>query len=144
MKTNAAKAAALIRKEIKAAFPGLKFSCTSENYSGGDSIRVKLTDQSATTRNAIKAMTAKYQYGHFDGMTDCYNYDNVKNDLPQVKFLFVDNEMSEEKKEEVYQNIKNIFQGGKDLPPNYRGAENVLFHGQWISQLVWQHFNQQA
>lgn len=63
-----------IRTELKAAFPGVKFSVTSSRYSGGDSIRVSWTDGPCADR--VEAITKKYQAGSFDGMQDLYTYDD--------------------------------------------------------------------
>lgn len=77
-----------IRIELKVAFPGIKFSVTSERYSGGNSIDVAWTD--GPTSKQVDAIIRKYQGGSFDGMTDCYDYDNrVFNDLfGRAKYVF--------------------------------------------------------
>lgn len=59
-------AATNIRKELKAAFPTVKFSVTSEY----DSVRVNWTD--GPTVKMVEAVTGKYQSGSFDGMNDIY------------------------------------------------------------------------
>lgn len=140
MKTRAALAAAMIRKEIKAKFPELKFTCRSENYAGGNSINIGIVDQPVDVKNAIEEMTAKYEYGHFDGMTDCYHYSNSRDDIPQVKFLFVNNDMTDAKREEIYQAIKKGWAGGDELPDTYDAARNVHFQGHYIQDMVWRGF----
>ena len=92
MKTEAAKAASAIRTELKANFPGIKFSVRSQNYAGGNSIRVEYTD--GPKAEAVEEITAKYEMGTFNGMEDIYEYDNTNADLPQVKYLFVDRNAS--------------------------------------------------
>lgn len=67
-------AAKNIRTELKAAFPGVKFSVRSDSFSNGCSIDVRWTDGPITKR--VDEIVGKYQYGSFDGMTDCYNYNN--------------------------------------------------------------------
>lgn len=62
-----------IRTELKKAFPGIKFSVTSETYSGGDSIDIGWTLGPTTAE--VEKITGKYQEGHFDGMEDIYNTD---------------------------------------------------------------------
>jgi hypothetical protein len=58
-----------LRRELKAA--GIKVvSLRSDGY---DAIRVKLAD--AADLPAAKVICGKYEAGHFDGMTDCYDYD---------------------------------------------------------------------
>ncbi len=143
MKSQAAQAAAQIRQHIKKNYPGLKFTCTSENYAGGSSVNVRFEDQPKDVYEAIKEVAKKHQYGHFDGMHDIYEYSNSRDDLPQAKFVFVENKMSAAKKQEVYTHLRNYYAGGDKLPENYGDACNSHFQGQWMSQLVWQHFNQE-
>lgn len=63
-----------IRVELKREFPGVKFGVTSDSFSGGNSINVDWTD--GPTSKQVDAVINKYQQGSFDGMTDCYNYEN--------------------------------------------------------------------
>jgi len=75
------KGAANLRKELKEAFPGIKFSVRSESYSGGCSIDIKWEDGPMV--GAVENVSGKYQEGHFNGMEDIYehNYDNVWTDV---------------------------------------------------------------
>lgn len=69
-----------IRKELKALFPNTKFSITSDQYSGGDSISVSWTD--GPTVAEVETVSGKYSAGSFDGMEDLYTYSHdVWNDL---------------------------------------------------------------
>jgi hypothetical protein len=63
-------AAQNLRKELKQAFPGVKFSVTTNRFSGGNSIDVAWTD--GPIRSAVRKIADKYQYGNFDGMRDLY------------------------------------------------------------------------
>lgn len=67
-----AETAKLIRKDLKANFPGVKFSVRSDTYSMGASIRVKYTDGPAEAD--VKAVTDKYVGAGFDGMIDLKFY----------------------------------------------------------------------
>lgn len=87
-----AAAAKAIRKELKTAFPGVSFSVKSEAYSMGTSVNVYWTD--GPTSKEVNSIIGKYQYGHFDGMIDCYEYSNRREDLPQVKFVFANRSMA--------------------------------------------------
>jgi hypothetical protein len=79
-KKGATLAAKNIRIELKRAFPKVKFSVRSEYYSGGNSVDVDWTD--GPTTKQVDAIINKYQEGSFDGMTDCYNYeDNLFSDV---------------------------------------------------------------
>lgn len=60
--------AANLRKELKAAFPGVKFSVTSDY----NSIDIKWTD--GPTVEQVRKVTGRYQEGNFNGMQDIYEY----------------------------------------------------------------------
>lgn len=142
MKTTAAQAAALIRKEIKQAFPAVKARVTSSNFAGGNAVDIKLEDQTKPVYDAIKEICSKYQYGSFDGMTDSYNYTNSRQDIPQAKYVHVSNNMTDEKRQEVYTEMRNKWAGGSDLPEKYEDGRNMPFHHTWVSDFVWQIFNE--
>lgn len=72
-KSSHAQAAANIKKELVAAFPGIKFSVKSKSFSMGDSVDVSW--QFGPTSREVDAIIEKYAYGRFDGYTDSYNYD---------------------------------------------------------------------
>lgn len=93
-RTGAANTAAAIREELKAAFFGVKFSVKSSNFAGGDSVDVSWTD--GPTRDEVEAIVNKYQYGHFNGMEDLYEYSNRREDLPQAKYVQTHRTMSPE------------------------------------------------
>lgn len=99
MRTPAAQAAALIRKELKK--NNIKGRVTSENYSMGSSVNVHITDELPATMEAVKSFCSTYQMGHFDGMTDSYEYTNHDQDIPQAKYVFVDNDRSDEMSEAI-------------------------------------------
>jgi len=85
-------AAANIRKELKAAFPGVKFKVTSDH----NSVNVKWTD--GPTSEAVEGIAGRYESGSFDGMTDCYNHDpdNTFADVfGGVRFVFVSRDYGE-------------------------------------------------
>lgn len=65
-----------IRKELKKAFPNIKFSVTSDCFSGGDSIDIRW--ENGPTLDSVRKITSKYQEGSFDGMRDLYEYSNSK------------------------------------------------------------------
>lgn len=65
---DAAELAAIIRRDLKAAFAGVKFSVTSSRYSGGSSVRVRWTDGPLAAD--VEATIGQYKAEGFDGMTD--------------------------------------------------------------------------
>lgn len=137
MATQAALAAKALKQEIKALFPGLKFSVRSENYANGCSVNVGYTDQPPHIHKAISSLAAKYQYGHFDGMNDIYEYTNVK-DMPQAKFVFCRNDMSAEMREE----IKAYFQShySQEDINSFNGGDKIwmLFCGSYCYEDFWE------
>jgi len=65
---SCAETAKLIRAQLKAEFPGVKFSVKSKVYSGGASITVGWTD--GPTGKAVDAVVQVYSGAGFDGMID--------------------------------------------------------------------------
>lgn len=119
--TEAAKAAAEIRKHLKA--NGVPCKVTSQNYAGGSSVNVYLFDPLPATRQQIELYTAKYEYGTFDGMTDSYDYTNVRDDIPQVRFLFVNAEYSDELRQNCWSWLVQHY-CFENAPVSFRDASN--------------------
>ena len=84
--SEAAQAAKLIRKELKAAFPKTKFSVTSEYFSMGNAVNISWDNGPA--KSEVHEISDKYEYGHFDGMTDMYECSNSQDGMPQAKYVF--------------------------------------------------------
>lgn len=77
-KSEHATVAANIRKELKAAFPGVKFCVKAKSYSGGSSVTVSWDKEAVKFQPSdVQEITNKYKAGHFDGMTDSYNYEST-------------------------------------------------------------------
>lgn len=86
-------AAANIRKELKLAFPGMKFSVKKSTYGS-----VYIRWQDGPTSQEVEAVIGKYEGGHFDGMQDLYVYQNKPwNDVfGGCKYLMCSRERSQE------------------------------------------------
>ena len=107
MKTEAAQAAAIIRKELKS--NGITAKVKSSNYSGGSSIDVTVyQDITPAALDEIKSYCDGFQYGDFDGMTDSYNYRSNRDDRPTARFVFVSVNYSDEIKAAARAYIDNI------------------------------------
>lgn len=91
-RTDAAKVSSEIRKILKIAFPNIKFSVKSSTYSGGDSVRVSW--ENGPTVKQVEQYTKDFEYGKFNSMSDIYENTNTNKNIPQVKYLFLDREMS--------------------------------------------------
>ncbi|HRY53028.1 MAG TPA: hypothetical protein P5142_00290 [Spirochaetia bacterium] len=87
-----AAAAAAIRAELKNTFPGTSFRVRSSCFAGGDDVVVSWTD--GPLAFPVEKILDKYQYGHFDGMIDLYEDSNVRKDIPQVKYVNTNRELS--------------------------------------------------
>ena len=135
MKYPHSQAAALIRKELKR--NNIPAKVSSKSYSMGDSVRVLLTENPLpATVKKVEEFTAKFQYGHFDGMTDMYEISNNNDDLPQAKHVFVNTEYSDEFKQLVWDYVRNRMHGGDDAPESYQEACNYNLQGEWGSSWV--------
>jgi len=67
------------------------------------------------TDDQVNKITKKYQYGHFDGMIDCYEYSNNREDIPQAKFVMCSRELSDE----------IILKTAKTAKKHYSDLENI-------------------
>ena len=122
--TSAAMCAKEIRKELKTAFSGIKFSVTSSTFSMGNSVDINWTN--GPTREAVETVTKKYQYGHFNGMEDIYEYSNSREELPQAKFVMTQRDFTPELQLSAAQTAHKHY-GGLDkqkLPENMEDMNN--------------------
>lgn len=115
--TEAAQVAAAIRRVLALAFPGVKFRVTSENFSMGNAVDIHWTD--GPTSASVDALVSVYQYGHFDGMTDCYEYSNRHKDMPQAKYVHATRHMSDETR------ARMIAQRGNFDAGNWQAEEGL-------------------
>lgn len=121
-KSTHANCASTLKAELQKAFKGVKFSVTSDSFSMGDSVRVKWTD--GPTKKMVEEIADKYQYGHFNGMEDIYEYSNSRDDIPQSKYVFCSRELSEQIKEQASTNeMLHIFEKWAENDRYRRGAE---------------------
>ena len=119
---TAAIAAAEIRKALKDA--GIKASVRS---SGGysSSITIATTDASPDTLSAITEIYRPFKYGTFDPVQDLYEYTNVRDDIPQVEYIHVDNKCSPELEKVLWQIARRLFGGCDELPADFETARDM-------------------
>lgn len=108
IKSEVAQAAQSIRKDLKAAFPGIKFSVHSSSFSMGDSVRISWTNGPSSEQ--VHRLVCKYKYGHFDGMTDFYEMSNRRKDISQTKFISTDRRISQDIYNEAFNDARNYLQ----------------------------------
>lgn len=100
-------AAKALRAELKAAFPDAKLSVRARTASMMSAIDVEWINGPTTA--AVKAVADKYQYGHFDGMTDGYYMSNNRADLPaQVKYVQVHRKIADETRALVEKGLEEL------------------------------------
>lgn len=136
MKHEAALAAKQIKQILKKEFPSINFSVTSANYAGGNSVRINYTD--GVPSKQVDKLVAKFQYGHFDGMNDIYEFSNTREDIPQAKFVQVQRDISPEVRQSIKTKIANDF-----------GIENENDEQQWYDefscwsdQVIWRYIGE--
>ena len=129
MKSQVALAAKAIKAELKAAFPGITFSVTSETYTGGNSVNISYEDSVCVS--VIENVVGKYQMGSFNGLEDIYEYDNRNKEIPQAKYVFVRRTCSFAAKIEIAKEL--------GIPENEIGSFNHS-KNEWNEALIWQRF----
>jgi hypothetical protein len=128
--TTHALTAKAIREELKRYFPGTKFQVTSRSFSMGDDVSIGWLN--GPTTEAVEKITDKYQEGNFNGMEDIYEYDNRREDIPQVKYVMTSRSISPEILENTAKEIAKRFGfDGND--------EHAWIHtlGDWKQQAVY-------
>lgn len=142
--TTAALAAKEIRKELKTHFPETKFRVTSSNYSMGNSVDIKWID--GPTNDEVRNIVRQYQYGHFNGMEDIYEVSNRNEDIPQVKFVMAQRDLSNEFVQRKAQELTETMAGLEDIPTDDL-SHSFTWNGQYLNwhQLVHQKtYNERA
>ena len=101
--TSPSDVAKLVRKELKQAFPGVKFSVRTTS---SGAINISYVD--GPTFSDVSDIANKYERGTFDGMLDMYVADKRKNG-PTVDYVFVTRDYSDEKIKMASDAIRNRF-----------------------------------
>ena len=121
---------------------GIAGSVKSSIYSMGSSLNVYVVDLLPAIEKELKSYVSQFEYGHFDGMEDIYEMSNVRDDIPQVKYAFVNNQLSDELAQKIYDFSKDYFAGMDDSPENFK--ESYKFYNKafdrYANQLVGQLF----
>lgn len=115
--SEAATVAKRIKTELKTLFPLIKFSVTSERSTAN----IGYTD--SVPSDTLDSYFAKYEDGHFDGMTDSYQYKESTHEVlengkieetPRVKYLFFHRNVSDQVKAVAKEYILSRYDN-KDL-----------------------------
>lgn len=108
-----AQTAKLIREVLRKEFNFTVFCVRSSVFAGGNSVQVEWTN--GPSYDQVMKVIGKYQYGHFDGMTDCYDHSNCRDDIPQVKYVQVRREISRDLKEILFDIMRKKYEGWQHL-----------------------------
>ena len=87
-----ARAGQMIRSFMRE--QGIAGSVTGQSYAGGSSINIHVEDTPPAALQALERFARQFEYGSFNDMEDIYEYNNVNDDLPQVSYVFVNNNIS--------------------------------------------------
>ena len=104
-----AAAAKMIRAHIKSL--GIKATVKASSYSMGSSVRAEVTDINPNTRKELESFVDQFQYGQFDGMADYYEVSNSRDDIPQVKYTFLEVHYSDELSQKAYEWFRSNYSG---------------------------------
>lgn len=92
--SETALAAKTIKKLLSVNFKNVKFSVTSEIFSGGDAVRISWSF--GPTVDQVEEITNRFKGGYFDSMNDIYEYNSDKFEVsengdvikqPTVKYI---------------------------------------------------------
>jgi hypothetical protein len=117
---TAAQTAQKIRKVLKSAFPGVKFSVTSSSYSMGSSVYVSWTDGPFSSQ--VNEILNQFSSGSFDGMQDMYistGYEWKGQIVRGAKYINHDRQLSQERQAQIFNKLKEIYEAER----NYRVYE---------------------
>jgi hypothetical protein len=136
MKTESAKAAAIIKAELKK--HGIKASVRSRNFSMGDAVDITVYDQLPAVFKKIEEFSGQFQYGSFNGMEDIYEYTNSRKDIPQAKYVHVRNEYSDELRQKAWSFIREYY-GYDDQPEDVKEASRIYLskHCEWADTIIY-------
>ena len=85
--SNTATVAKEIRSVLRAAYPEIRFSVRSPYFD-----KIVVTYRAEIASDYVNALLSRFKAGHFDGMTDSYEYNPNPDNVPRVRFLFVQRE----------------------------------------------------
>jgi len=115
-----------IRKELKDKFPNIKFSVRTRRNA------IDIEYSNSIPENKIKEVVSKYEMGHFDGMDDSYKYTNTRDDIPQVNYVFIRRNISDD----IYKKVED--QIATEYGLQNQNDDNEWFNkfGFWKNQVV--------
>jgi len=92
--SNQAQVAKLLKKKAQELGITVK-SCKSSSFAGGDSVHLRFIAGSDDAVKQLNDYSHQFKQGHFDGMSDIYEYSNNRDDIPQTKYLFLNDDRAD-------------------------------------------------
>lgn len=121
---------------------GVKCSAKSDSYSMGNSVRVYVENQPPEIIKKLNDELSQYQYGHFDGMTDMYECTNRNDNIPQIKYLFIENRFDDSMKDAAWEYIHAHFDDAAQYSAiRSEVPSNADVWGRWADQVIYQLLN---
>lgn len=135
-----AAAAKMIRQYMKE--NGISGSVRSKGYSMGSSISVDVQDLNPMQYESLNSYGRQFEYGSFNGMEDIYEYNNVNDSIPQVSYVFVNNKMSDELGQKIYDFVKSRYAGMEGAPESFKDSGSFYNKnfGDYANRLVYRLF----
>jgi hypothetical protein len=140
-KSSHALTAQAIRKELKQHFPSIKFSVKSDSFAGGDSVYVEWYN--GPTYDMVSSVVSKYQYGKFDGMFDIYEHSNSRKDIPQVKYVQTQREITDDIMDMAFQDGKSIFGDWETLSDRNQSFSDRMGRYRTPAEDIWRALSKQ-
>jgi hypothetical protein len=144
---QSAQAAKELKKQLTTRFPGIKFSVTSDTYSGGSSVNVGWAF--GPSNSQVEELSSARQYGYFDGMTDMYEVTGAGievseggefKEVASAKFVFENRNIKYVKDSyTIREDVRNLYKQIGEL----RGWEEYE-HGDYTPGGNWQGPDQTA
>lgn len=89
-----AQVAKLLKKKAKELGINVTRS-RSKSFAGGDSVSLRFDSGSDDAVKQLEDYSHQFKQGHFDGMSDIYEYSNSRDDVPQTKYLFLEDDRAD-------------------------------------------------
>lgn len=117
------EASSLTKQYVKQKYPKVCVAATSQSYSGGCSCNIYLSNEyglpvAGHIEADVKKFAYQFQSGHFDGMTDSYNYnevdptsDNGTRISTGCNYVFVNNKPKFGSKPDIIRSVREYMEG---------------------------------